>query len=69
MRFDNKELAQENKNKLLSVNYRNPADGHKINNKVVDVKSADDYVKPQPGQQPPQPSANVNTQLMAMTKD
>lgn len=69
MRFDNKDVAQENKNKLLSINCRNPNDGHKINNKVVDVKSADDYVKPQQGQQPPQPPPSMNPQLMAMTKD
>ena len=50
MHFENKDLAQENKAKLLSSYFRNPADGHKINGKLVDVKSADDYVKPMPGQ-------------------
>jgi hypothetical protein len=68
MRFDNKDLAQENKIKLLSAHYRNPSDGHKINGKLVDVKSADDYVKPSPGQGPPL-TGNVTNQLLAMTKD
>lgn len=67
MRFENKELAQENKNKLLSVNFRSPAEGHKINGKLVDVKSADDYVKPQPGQQVQ--NNNMVGQHLAMGQD
>jgi len=52
MQFNDKEKAQENKGKLLSIN-GNPR-GHFINDKKVAVKSADDYVKPQPGQAPVQ---------------
>lgn len=66
MRFESKESAQENKMKLLSAHFSNPTEGHKINGKLVDVKSADDYVKPMPGQQPVQ-NNNVTTQLLAMS--
>lgn len=45
MQFENKEKAQENKLKLLSINSDRDS-GHYINDKRVDVKSADDYVKP-----------------------
>ena len=48
MQFENKEKAQENKLKLLSINSDRDS-GHYINDKRVDVKSADDYVKPQMG--------------------
>lgn len=48
MQFDNKELAQENKSKLVGIN-KDEKGGHWINEKRVDVKSADDYQKPQPG--------------------
>jgi hypothetical protein len=47
MQFDNKDKAQENKVKIISINQTQK--GHVINDKKVDVKSADDYVKPQPG--------------------
>ena len=49
MRFENKDKAQTNKQALLNIN-NDPDQGHIINDKRVDVKSADDYVKPQPGQ-------------------
>ena len=45
MQFENKELAQENKFKLVSIN-KDEQRGHWINEKRVDVKSADDYQKP-----------------------
>ena len=46
MQFENKDKAQENKMKLLEIN-ANRDKGHFINEKRVDVKSADDFVKPQ----------------------
>lgn len=52
MQFENKDKAQENKMKILGINSRQS--GHVINDKKVDVKSADDYVKPQPGSMPTQ---------------
>lgn len=45
MQFENKEKAQENKYRLLQINSDRDT-GHYINDKRVDVKSADDYVKP-----------------------
>jgi RNA recognition motif-containing protein len=45
MQFENKEKAQENKLRLLSINSDRDT-GHYINDKRVDCKSADDYVKP-----------------------
>lgn len=45
MQFENKEKAQENKIKLVAIN-ADRDQGHFINEKRVDVKSADDYVKP-----------------------
>ena len=50
MQFENRDKAQEHKHKLLRFNVEGR--GHCINEKRVDVKSADDYVKPQLGQQP-----------------
>ena len=50
MQFENKDKAQENKMKLLAIN-SDRDNGHFINEKRVDVKSADDFVKPQ-GQDP-----------------
>lgn len=47
MQFENKDLAQQNKVVLLRHNMEGK--GHIINDKRVDVKSADDYIK---GQQP-----------------
>lgn len=38
--------AQDGKNKIVSINQN---EAHIINDKRVDVKSSDDYVKPQPG--------------------
>ena len=46
MQFENKDKAQENKMKLIEIN-SNRDKGHFINEKRVDVKSADDFVKPQ----------------------
>lgn len=43
MQFETKEKAQENKFKLIEINN---SKGHVINEKVVDVKSADDFIKP-----------------------
>lgn len=48
MQFENREKALINKEKILAVN-KDPSRGHFINDKKVDVKSADDYKKPQPG--------------------
>lgn len=48
MQFENRDKAQENKYRLLKINAEGK--GHMINDKRVDVKSADDYIKPQPGQ-------------------
>jgi len=45
MQFANKDKAQEKKKELMSIN-SDLSRGHIINNKKVDVKSADDYVKP-----------------------
>jgi len=47
MRFETFNMAQENKFRIIKINSEK---GHFINQKRVDVKSADDYVKPQPGQ-------------------
>lgn len=44
MQFDNKEKAKENKDKILGFN--RSSNGHVINDKKVDVKCADTYVKP-----------------------
>lgn len=53
MQFENRDKAHENKIKLIRVNAEGT--GHIINEKRVDVKSADDYVKPPPGiNMPPQ---------------
>ena len=46
MQFADKEKAQDKKRELLSIN-SDMSRGHIINNKKVDVKSADDYIKPQ----------------------
>ena len=48
MRFETFDKAQENKLRIMSIN-SDPDKGHLINSKRVDVKSADDYIKPQPG--------------------
>jgi hypothetical protein len=40
MQFENKEKAQDGKQKILETN---ASKGHFINEKKVDVKSADDY--------------------------
>jgi hypothetical protein len=48
LRFETFAKAQENKMRIIQINTDK---GHFINQKRVDVKSADDYVKPQPGQQ------------------
>ena len=40
MQFENKEKAQDGKQKILETN---AGKGHFINEKKVDVKSADDY--------------------------
>jgi RNA recognition motif-containing protein len=45
MQFENKEKAAENKMKLLAINSDRDS-GHYINDKRVDCKSADDFVKP-----------------------
>ena len=42
MQFDSQNKAQEIKSALIDVNKRQ---GHVINDKIVDVKSADDYKK------------------------
>lgn len=42
MQFESKEKALENKLNLLKINHEQ---GHVINGKRVDVKSADDYIK------------------------
>lgn len=52
MRFDSFEKAQDNQLTLLNIN-NDKSQGHIINNKRVDVKSTDNFVKPQPGQQVP----------------
>ena len=44
----------------MSIN-SDPDKGHLINSKRVDVKSADDYIKPQPGQ--PSNQQNLNRTL------
>ena len=46
MQFDNKDKARDNKEKILS--YNRSQSGHSINDKKVDVKCADTYVKPMP---------------------
>ena len=46
MQFENKDKAQENKMRLIGINADRDK-GHFINEKRVDVKSADDFVKPQ----------------------
>lgn len=56
MQFENRDKAQENKIKLLRINVEGK--GHIINDKRVDVKSADDYVKPPGG--PIAPSSNIS---------
>ena len=48
MRFETYDKAQENKLRIIKINYANEP-GHWINEKRVDVKSADDFVKPNPG--------------------
>jgi hypothetical protein len=48
MQFENSQKAQDNKSRLLRFNVEGK--GHLINEKRVDVKSADDYIKPQAGQ-------------------
>lgn len=50
MQFDNRDKAQEHQDEILSIN-RTPS-GHIINDKKVDVKSTDNYVKPNPGTMP-----------------
>lgn len=42
LHYETKEQANELKTKLIDLNMRQ---GHVINDKVVDVKSADDYKK------------------------
>lgn len=59
MQFENRDKANEHKYRLIKVNVEGP--GHIINDKRVDVKSADDYVKPPPGINMP---ANNNMQQM-----
>ena len=49
MQFANKDQAQDKKKELLDIN-SDMKRGHIINNKKVDVKSADDYVKPMQNQ-------------------
>ena len=44
MQFKDSQEAQENKGRLLNIN--RDFKGHQINDKKVDVKSADDFVKP-----------------------
>jgi hypothetical protein len=56
MQFESVEKAREYKSKLVNIN-NDHKDGHFINEKRVDVKSADDYIKPQPGQLP---TGNLN---------
>lgn len=58
MRFETHEKAQENKLRIIAINTDK---GHFINNKRVDVKSADDYQKPAPGQ--PSNQMNLNKTL------
>ena len=50
MQFNDKDKAQDGKVRLLQINQ--DFKGHQINDKKVDVKSADDFVKPSPGQAP-----------------
>lgn len=45
MQFTDQGQAQDNKDRLLKIN-GDHSRGHIINNKKVDVKSADDYIKP-----------------------
>lgn len=47
MQFENRDKAYENKNNLLQMNVEGR--GHMINEKRVDCKSADDFVKPPGG--------------------
>lgn len=48
MQFENQEKAQYHKQKMVNIN-KDKSQGHFINDKRVDVKSADDYIKPLPG--------------------
>ena len=51
MRFENREKALDGKQKIIDkINIS--SEGHIINGKRVDVKSADDYTKPPPGSAP-----------------
>ena len=43
MHFENRDKAQDGKQRILDIN---GGRGHLINDKKVDVKSADDYQKP-----------------------
>ena len=45
MQFESVDKAREYKSKLVNIN-NDHKDGHFINEKRVDVKSADDYIKP-----------------------
>jgi hypothetical protein len=49
MQFESREKAMENQAKIVDLNL-DPNKGHWINDKRVDVKSTDDYIKPPPGQ-------------------
>lgn len=54
MQFPTRESAMENQKKIVDIN--NDANkGHWINDKRVDVKSTEDYVKPPPGTKPLRP--------------
>jgi len=74
MQFKDRQDAEVNKIKLLKIN-QDSQQGHYINEKRVDVKSADDYVKPANPEQkaqfnnPAGPNPMINDQGMLQTGD